>query len=402
MKIPRIVNAIGFVDDDLIALTEESTRRPRVTWMRWTAVAACAVLLIVAAAVMPQFFAREKKPPVTPDIDIGQKQPTEERYKDIHVQTGDSAIVWRWEYQTVVEQYTSIDVEGVEFVTRGSEVSASLIGESRGTYEASGWDEFTDEEHHEHFEVYEITGVSPEVLLAVKMEGRYYAFLLDMLRREPPATFGTVLNEYGLAANVTLDRVSFTDKEGYFALSEDDYVWSVLSTCTEAPVANAEGWHGTERQYISFTVTSETLGVYKHVLYVTEDGYVWTNAYNIEMVYFIGEEAAGKIIEHVNAHATPTESEPFIESIVGKITAITETYLIVDDSILCKDPADGITFKVPLDDLRISRYVDCGVVRVGQTVQVEYKGAINDNTVVGAWAIHEAILTEDGMVLIPD
>ena len=69
---------------------------------------------------------------------------------------------------------------------------------------------------------------------------------------------------------------------------------------------------------------------------------------------------------------------------------------------MCKDPADGIAFKVPLDDLRISRYVDCDVVRVGQTAQVEYEGTINDNTVVGALAIHEAILTEKGMVLIPN
>ena len=402
MKIPKIAEAIGFIDDDLIALAEESARRPRVTWKRWTAAAACVALLIAAVAVTPQLFAREKTPPVSPGSAIGQQQPTEDRYKEFHVQMENAAIVWRWEYQTIVERYTSIDVEGAEFVTRGREVPPSLIGESRGTYEASGWDEFADEEHHEHFEAYEIRGVSPEVLLAVRMEGRYYAFLLDMLKREPPATFGAVLNEYGLAANVTLDRLSFTDKEGYFALSEDDYVWSVLTACADAPAADAEGWHGIDRQYISFTVTSEALGVYKHVLYVSEDGYVWTNAYDIGMAYFIGEEAANKVVNYAKSNATPTEDEPFRKSIVGKITAITETHLIVDDSILCKDPADGIAFKVPLDDLRISRYVDCDVVRVGQTVQVEYEGTINDNTVEGALAIHEAILTEKGMVLIPN
>ena len=32
--------------------------------------------------------------------------------------------------------------------------------------------------------------------------------------------------------------------------------------------------------YISFTITSEALGVYKHAMYITEDGYFWTNAFN--------------------------------------------------------------------------------------------------------------------------
>ena len=30
-------------------------------------------------------------------------------------------------------------------------------------------------------------------------------------------------------------------------------------------------------------------------------------------------------------------------------------------SILCKNPTDGITYKVLLNDLCISRYVDCGI-----------------------------------------
>lgn len=406
MKTPRIVNAVGLIDDDLIAEAEESTRKTaRVSWLRWGAVAACFALLIAAVAVAPPLLKNPQTPPISDGgVTEPQTKPTEDRYKQFHIQMNNLAIVWRWEYQTIVEQYTSIDVEGAEFTSRGREVSASLIGAKRGMYEASGWDEFADREYHEQFEVYEITGVSPELLIAVKMEGQYYVFIHNMLKKQPPETLGEVLSEYGLAANVMLNRLSFTDDDGYYALENDDYIWSVLSDCADAPAADAEGWHGTERQYAGFTVTSEVLGVYKHALYVTEDGYVWTNTYDIEMLYFIGEDAAKKITNYVRENAVPTAAEPFRNAFVGKITAITETQILVDDSILCKDPADGIVYAIPLDDLRISRYVDCGVLRVGQTVQVEYEGTIDekDHTVSGALAIHEARLTEDGTVLIPN
>ena len=77
---------------------------------------------------------------------------------------------------------------------------------------------------------------------------------------------------------------------------------------------------------------------------------------------------------------------------------------MLDDSILCKDPADGITYKIMLNDISVSRYVDCGIVRVGSTVVVSYEGGIdvkNGNAINQTIDISEAIIS-DGDILIPE
>ena len=68
----------------------------------------------------------------------------------------------------------------------------------------------------------------------------------------------------------------------------------------------------------------------------------------------------------------------------GTIAEITDGYILIDDSVLCKNPADGIRYKVLLDDIRISRFVDKGFAKTGDIVQIMYEGKIdydNENLV---------------------
>ena len=86
---------------------------------------------------------------------------------------------------------------------------------------------------------------------------------------------------------------------------------------------------------------------------------------------------------------------------------ITDEYILLDDSILCNDPADGIIYKILLNDLRISRYVEHGIIKVGNNVQITYEGEIypanaNDaNTINSAVSASKVIISE-GDVLIPE
>ena len=103
-------------------------------------------------------------------------------------------------------------------------------------------------------------------------------------------------------------------------------------------------------------------------------------------------------------HLTEVEYEPYRNSVAGTIIEITEEYIVVDDSILCKNPTDGITYKVLLNDLCISRYVECGIVKVGDTVQISYEGEIDEtsgNTIAGTISVFKATIS-DGDVLIPE
>lgn len=222
-----------------------------------------------------------------------------------------------------------------------------------------------------------------------------------------------------IARNLSLKRLEFMKRKKRSAeiiLSLDELA-AVLPDERYAPDVSDEDvgkliskFLRSQEEYVrnvfirSFTITSEALGVYKVALYVTEDGYLWTNAFDWQYLFNIGEDAASRIIHYAKENSTEVEYEPYRNSVAGTIIEITEEYIVVDDSILCKNPTDGITYKVLLNDLCISRYVDCGIVKVGDTVQISYEGEIDEtsgNTIAGTISVFKATIS-DGDVLIPE
>lgn len=396
MKTPRIANAIGQIDDDLVTDAAKCKKKNKKHWLKWGSLAACfAVIVIVGAAILPSLFGGN----VTPNG-------TDGRYKDYNIHASESAIVWPWEYQTVYEKYASVEIDGIEYYGKGCAVSEALVSESIGNYTFVGYDEINDgKKYTAEFEVYKLQNIAQSQFVAVKMEDSYYVFKSS--EYSPPSTLGELMDVVNLSEVVELQRFSEGDNSPdskHFALSSDDYVWEVLSECRNAPFVENQTWTVGDRSYLSFTITSEALGVYKVALYVTEDGYLWTNAFNWQYLFNIGEDAASRIIHYAKENSTEVEYEPYRNSVAGTIIKITEEYILVDDSILCKNPADGITYKVLLNDLRISRYVDYGIVKVGDTVQISYEGEIDEtsgNTIAGAISAFKATIS-DGDVLIPE
>ena len=329
---------------------------------------------------------------------------TDDRYKGNNIQVGELGVVFPWEYMTTAEKYVYLDVSGEKFGARQREISASYIGSKIGSFKATGFDNTVDDGiYTETFEVYEIKGISSDELVAAKIEGKYYVFISD--EYNPSATFGQVMETYNLSEYIEFNRFSFKGdgvEENYHLINDDEYVWSILKSCTDAPCFTDEmAWQKSKGNYISFTVTSEALGVYKRALYVTENGYVWTNVFDGAFIYDIGTEAAASIINYAKENSTETTYEPFHNAIYGEVVEIKDDYILVDDSILCKDPADGITFKVMLNDLCISRYIDCGIINVGETVQISFEGEIKNNTVDRAIAAAKIIVSGE-QVLIPE
>ena len=387
MKIPRIVNSVGHIDDELI-ISSENSRKKNTAWIKWSCIVAAVVMLIISGTVLVSRMFK--------DDTVKQN----DRYKDFYVATDEIGIIWPWEYMTVYEKYSSIDVNGVKFHNRRREISSEYIGELIGVYEAEGYEEISDGIHHQDFEVYTIQDISAELLIAVKMEDKYYVFISE--NYESPETFGVVLKSYDLADSVILDRFSL-EKNGeddkYYVLTDDAYIWEIFDKCADAPKADALGWHETERTYLSFTVTSEAIGVYKNVLYVTDDGYVWTNIFESEYLYYIGVDNADKIIQYAKENSSEAEFEPYRNTVVGEVVEITEKYLLIDDSVLCKNPSEGITYKILINDISISRYVDNDVIKKNQIIQVTYEGEMNNNSVNTAISIDKVIIAGEDIVV---
>lgn len=396
MKTPRIVNAIGYIDDELIADAENTGKSKKNLWVKWGSLAACfAVLVIAGAMVLPALFGGK-----------GNTDVEDNRCMDLDISTSESAIVWPWRYRTVYEKYTSVEADGVKYYGKGRAVSEMLVGESIGSVTAAGYDETDDNREYVcEFEGYRLRDIAQSRFIAVKMEGCYYVF--KNAEYAPPGTLGELMEAVSLPKVLKLDRFaegSSTPEGSHFILKSDAYIWEVLNGCRDAAFVEDTMWYVGDRNYISFTVTSEALGIYKVVLNVTEDGYLWTNAFDWQYLFQIGEDAAEKIITYARDNSIKADYEPYQNAVVGTVVEVNEEYCLVDDSCLYKNPENGITYKILLNDIRISRYVEPGVISVGKVVQIVYEGEIdekNGNVIAGAVSASGAVIS-DGDVLIPE
>ena len=188
----------------------------------------------------------------------------------------------------------------------------------------------------------------------------------------------------------------------HYVLNNDDYVWEVLVGCKNADFVEDDKWTVHKREHLSFTVTSETLGVYRVAMYVTADGYLWTNAFSYQYLFNIGEDAAGKIIKYAKENSAEAEYKPYQNRIVGKVVEVTDEYIVIDDTVLCNNTSDGTTYKVLLNDLRISRYVDHEIIKVGSTVQITFEGGIDEANIIDSAVSASNVKISGGDVLIPE
>ncbi len=386
MKKKMISDALTNISTEYIEKAADYTvarKNRKALWIKWGALSACFALILTLSipAVLHMI-----SPDDTPDT-VGTNngftvEDLNRPYRDLTVVPPEMAVAWQWKYLTVFEKYLSVDIDGVNFIRLGEEINTSCIGKKIGRYEAVGYNdpyETPEGGYRESFDAYELKSVSSDRMVALKMEDNYYCFISDTARAQlHEATWGDVLDGYGLSSAIKLGAFSeyANGKEGkHFSLKDDSYIWEVLTSCKNAPSVDPTGF--IKGNYYCFTVTSDVFGIFKKAFYVTENGYIWTNMLDVECVYRIGKEAAESIIAYALDNSEVAKREPYHQTVVGRVSKITDEYILIDDSVLCKDANDGITFKIMLNDLRINRYVDDGRIGVGDIVQVVYKGSIN-------------------------
>ena len=381
MKNMDLLRAMEEVDSRFV---EEAAPvfKKKTTWYRWAGAAAACIILVAGLLVWP--LLRGNSGPETGG-----------RYKYTIAQQEAAAPVLRWEDRTLGERYLEMSLNGVTYSTRGQAIDPSLLGEMLGVCHAIGFDHYTDQTYHQDFTVYAIQGIRDAKLVAVAMERTYYVFRVEGY--DPPATLGKLMTVYNLTESLALDR--FSCENAYYRLENHAYVWEILTHYADAPLVEDVNFSGGEH-YISFTATSQALGVYKRVLYITADGYLKTNIWDYAYVYQIGEEAAAKIMEYAMDHAAETEAEPYANFVAGTITEIGDGYILVNDAVLCWDAADAVEYKVLTTDPVFSRWFRYYDLQAGDVVYIRYRGDMAEGNVIdGAYTINEAIL-RDGYLLM--
>ena len=395
MKIPKIANAVGYIDDDLIKAAAENKRTTkRKSWVKRGAIAACiAVCIALGAIFLPSVIDKSFQ---------GDKMPEapSERYKNAQIGTSEISIVWPWEYKTVYEKYTYLNLNGAGYQSKGRAVSVNNVGAKIGIFAVRGIDNYDNKskEYSENFEVYSLKYADKVKYVAVKMEENYYVF--ENVTCNPSGTLGELfaLIDFPNAIKLNHFSINIEGVEEYFSLKNDGYIWEVLANCRDAAFITDNSHSKSGGDSLCFTITSETLGVYKVAMYITADGYLETNMFGNRYLFFIGENASGKIIDYAKKNSEKATFEPYLNSVVGKITDITDEYITINDSVLCNNPSDGIEYKISMQDLRISRYVELNQIAKGSIVCVQYSSEIGEGNIVeGVTNIMRARISVNGV-----
>jgi hypothetical protein len=141
--------------------------------------------------------------------------------------------------------------------------------------------------------------------------------------------------------------------------------------------------HGYADNRIGFSATSEALGLYNRSFALVADGYLSTNIDDYGYDFYLGEEAEAEIREYILSHKIEAPKDS-IESIYGVVTEIGEDYLKIDDTILMKNPENGLTFTVyARDNTTIKSYLMSGELEVGDHIKIMHRDiSPNEPTII--------------------
>lgn len=429
MKKEKLSELMGEIDDDLLERAAKNSQKPRKKMGAFAKIAlvAAVIALAVATALVSVIVANlenndtenggannyldgDMEDTLTVPIDDVYWNDTRERNGKSYLES-ENGILWPWNCRAVYNQYTSLKVNGEEYGARsshfGTTVYATAIGEKIGDFICEGYDYITDERHTLACSAYKIKGVDENRIIAVKYDGHdghYYPFGREELA--PPATLGGLIDSLDLTNNISFTDFYYEQEGGatHYCLNfeKNDELWAIIQKYadTKTDLKYENPWN---RKIIGFSLNSNNLGVNNLSLSVNQEGYLITNIEDYGYYYNIGVEAVNEIVEF----ALKNKLVPLIEEtkyLVGRVTEIGEDYIKVDDSIVMKNPEDGIEFTVRANHMNIKRYIISGYLKVGQTVSIRHGFLLKNNytEINNATDLNECVVTSGGQVLIPE
>ena len=401
-------------------------RKHRTTRTLVTVASACLVTVGVTAVAWLGMI--QNRPDTTPDTppEIQTDAPVNGAFwddlrerKDMDYMIPETSIEWGWEDMTDSERYTNLDLGGKTYRMRGT--VTNYLGEWLESGEAYGfaWDQ-DNTRHGISCEIYAMTFSPDHSVVAVQFAGSREVYRFECERKyDPPKTLGEFMETRKLSEVLPLTSLYHERWEGgsskydKFALSAEhsDEVWAILEKYGDAPFtenSSEESFniHHYDKERIGFSATSEVLGIRNQSFAVNDNGYIITNIEQYGYNYFIGVDAAREVIDYVKAHMTdplPEEKAP-VYHVVGTVTEKGDGYIKVDDSIMMKNPEEGLTFTIDVTDKKLGRVCDA-LISVGDHVLITYDGRISEDgtfLIETAVSIQEVWIDTNGNVMIPE
>ena len=182
MKTPRIVNAVGHIDDDLVSGANRAKVVKKNAWLKWGSIAACFAIMIMAAVIaVPMMFGGDD-PVVPPDNGPGNG------YQDDPVVPPDNGPGNEYQYES--GYFYQINEGAYSTYVGGKVIAEDKLGNKISDVNlTAGWKndkgEWDSETEALRGEVYTINGVSNDVAVALKFIDKgeavttthYYVFM---------------------------------------------------------------------------------------------------------------------------------------------------------------------------------------------------------------------------------
>lgn len=410
MKKTMISEAVGMIDDRYITEAAEFTpQKKSVTVHRNLGFAVAACLVIAAFSVFAVMRGSRLKPSSSQeanDIQPRQGAVLPGPYNP-QLSPYETAIVWPWNYKTELEKYSHAFLDGAEYYGVCSQPNmsalisdASLIGKSLGKCQILCDYEYQERSEYQEFDAYEINGADPEFIIAVKLDSGYALYRLNTDLTD--MTLENVVNKLGIA-----DKMEFTytngevspNKYGDIKISGGKELFAMLLDNERSRKALISNPKNTSGRGIALYAACPAYGTGNTFFQLNEDGTVSADLLGFTAVFDIGRDNAQRMIAYVKEHSEPASSTSLYNQIGGRVTEIGKGYIRINDTELCKDPADGRVYTVPTDDIRIKRCIEfSNQTRVGDIVAVSICGSIDpDGTVHGAYDLVGATITDGGV-----
>lgn len=408
MKNERLLNIIGEIDDKYIKEAAPAKKQKRRTpWVKWGAVAAGVV--VAATAVVIPLVSRNTA--VLPDdsestvwhgniLDPNAGLP---RYKDIIPEYSSAdRLPWSEGELTVAEKYSFFYLGDRRYERHSGAIDEKWIEKPIGECD-------TLRDNNEVLMAYKIKGVDERLLVAAGNEEEKHVYQGEIIRNEFDTiefdTLGKLFEACDLPSMAVLNcfkEYEGRTEKGYYDLKNGGEIWRILSECKDAKYADIVDTL-TDKEYIGFIISSEPLGAYKQNLYITEDGYLVTSIFtngSLGYIYDIGEKNAQRIISFAKSNSEKGREEPYYYSVFGTVTEVGDGYIMLDDTIFCNNPDDGMVFKILTDKIVIKRELDFWHIEEGRTVLIEYKyKADADNLIDSAARLYVAGI-KDGYIWV--
>ena len=217
---------------------------------------------------------------------------------------------------------------------------------------------------------------------------------------DPPATLDDLISALNLTETFPLTTIYYNSK--HYGLSETDseVLWDMFLKHKGAETLEYETIPD-GKKILTFVVVSEELGTDNLSWALYDDGYLRTNIDSYGYRYYIGKDTVDEIVKYALKHKTG-EIIDNTQYLIGNVTEIGEDYIKVNDSIMMKNPDDGIEFTVMANNMNIKRYIISGFLKEGQLVRITHTGILAGNHTIVNTAINleEVVITENDLSIL--